>query len=251
MRPLLITIALLALASTTSVSIATSVVAPLHDVIVAEDDEFDGVRFPTGSIASVQDSDGSLSSIILAADFMIGTYTILKGTDLRWAGRDGIGFCFGSRENQTLGEINLAKDSWVCLDPAGLLIQIYLKGAIVFEDVPLAAETLVKFHSNGKVKSGVLSMNVEIQAVQLPIGSEVSFFDTGVLECASLTQTAVLDGLRFMHWSGSGCDLDFWPNGKLKRAALAETTTIGAVTCARYFPAEWSESGELLKCSQP
>ncbi len=233
-------------------SIATSVIAPLHQVIVTEDYEFNGIHFPSGSLATLQDSDDSLYSVVLAGPQGIGAYTILEGTDLRWVGRDGIGFCFASRDSQALGEISPPRDSWICLGMSGLLRQIYLKGQTVIQGMPLENESLVKFHDSGKMESGVLATDSEVQAVPLLRGSEVSFFDTGMLRCATLKRATAFQGFVLVPWNGSGgCDIELWPTGKLKRAAFAQTTQVGESICGKFFPVELTDAGNVSRCSTP
>jgi len=83
----------------------------------------------------------------------------------------------------------------------------------------------VKTYISGKVSSGIIAQNQEIQGVKFKEGTEVEFYENGKLSSGTLAEDTEIQGMKFKAGTGVG----FHENGKLSNGALAEDREIQGV----------------------
>jgi len=218
-----------------------------HEVIVKKGDVFEGIKYPPGTRVDIEDRTNSVGYVFLSRDFKMNGHVIMKGTQLDV--QNGKLSCYWSKEGQKVNKITLHKDAQVCFRRDGTLEMIHLDSANKIQGYSFARNTWVHFHPTGKVERGEIGKMATIEGIRLRVKGEISFFPSGKKECVPVSEGSKLGGYPLApipSW-GYSCDAEFWPNGKLKKAVLAETTRIEGKVCG---PGEFAfvESGQLSYC---
>ncbi len=113
-------------------------------------------------------------------------------------------------KDQKVQDVALPKGADVYFGDSGKLFVVYLPKDQDIQGFPFAAGKVFFFES-GKVSSGILSRDTEINGIKLPKGSAIDLYPSAKLKSVSPSKNIEIQGMKF----GAGSIVPFLGDGKL------------------------------------
>jgi membrane-bound inhibitor of C-type lysozyme len=204
---------------------ATSIVVPMHPVVVAPGQRLDGLAFPPGTRAWILDATGEVSSIELRQDFTLGRHRLKKGSRLRLDERR-------LREletvrGQVVDGIRFDAGAQVAFDTHGRITEAHIDHDTPIDRYVFAGNSWISFHPSGRVAQGELARAAVRDGLRIAPG-EITFHPSGRLASAVLQAGSTWHGLALQRGVAR-----FRADGSLAHALLAGPATIDGVACER------------------
>jgi membrane-bound inhibitor of C-type lysozyme len=204
---------------------ATSIVVPMHLIVVAPGQRLDGIAFPAGTRAWILDATGEVAHAELRQDFRFGGYRLKKGSDLGlYKGRL---VNLTTARGQVINGIRFDAGAQMGFDERGRLTSASLEHDTPIGRYVFARDTWLEFHPSGRVASGALARPAFSDGLRIAAG-EIAFHPSGRLADARLETGSIWHGLALQEGAAH-----FRADGSLERAILAEPATIDGIACER------------------
>ena len=235
------------------VATATKIVFPGHMKTLASAQTVQGFRFPTGTEVQVLDSDGEATGVVvLHEDYEVDGVWLKSGTSVTVGsvgGKPPHLSEFSSVPGQRFRGIHLPAETQVDFDAQGRLSQMSSNGGdpIRIRGKVFAGNTWIEFHPSGGIKRGELARGFEANGLHVSPGP-IEFHADGRIKQAFIAAGSVDRDIRLAPSNRSyGFDVEYWPNGHLKQAMLADKTVLDGKTCPPGHIA-FKQDGSLDEC---
>lgn len=232
---------------------ATSIVFPGHWKTLRSAQSVMGFRFPAGTEVQVlNDTGATTGDVVLHRDFTVGGHRLNSGTHLMVAGGKGMPphlAWFFAMPGQRLRGIDLPAGTQVDFDARGRLADMSSnEGApIAIGGLLFAGNSWIEFHPNGRVRHGELLKGFVAGGLRVQPGP-IEFFASGRISRAWIGAGSVYRTLKLAPADRSfGFDVEFWPDGSLKQAVLADVTAVDGKTCPAGH-VSFRQGGTLDEC---
>lgn len=208
---------------------ATRPIVRTEEVIVKENEIYQGVRFPKGTVVTLYLGTKDVRSVLLKEDFRIQGLLIRAGAalefyddgkilEIRPAGAQQIG------PNTFSGDVSILR-----LTREGTLQNAVLNRPKIIAGYKLAANSSVEFHPNGSLAKAILDGDQTHDGLNLKNASVLDLYPDGKIKGAKLAKNSFFQSLPLGPDSNPAntFDVEFWPAGRLKSASLASKTKVG------------------------
>lgn len=204
---------------------ATSIVVPMHAIVVAPGQQLDGIAFPAGTRAWILDATGEVAHVELRQDFSFGRRRLKKGSDLRLD--KGRLVELVTVRGQAVDGIRFDAGAQVVFDAHGRIAEAHIDHDTPIGRYVFAGNTWISFHPSGRVAKGELARAAVSDGLRIAAG-EIAFHPSGKLADARLETGSTWRGLVLQEGTAR-----FRANGSLEHATLHEPATIDGIGCER------------------
>lgn len=216
---------------------ATRLVFPGHMKRLKSEQSVMGFRFPAGTEVEVLNSTGEATGkAILHRGCKVDGYWLKSGTQLMVSAAKGARphlDWFDSEPGQRFHGIALPAGTQVDFDAQGRLANMSSNEGppIAIRGMLFAGNRWIEFHPNGGVKRGELLKGVAVGGLHVQPGP-IEFHPNGRISRAWIGAGSTYRTLKLAPADRSfGFDVEFWPDGGLKQAVLAEATSVDGKAC--------------------
>jgi len=204
---------------------ATSIVVPMHPIVVAPGQRLDGIAFPPGTKALIVDATGQVSSVELQQDFSLGGHQLKKGSSLMLSGGH-LSELFTVR-GQVIAGIRFDDGAQVAFDAHGRISEAHVDHDTPIGRYVYAGNSWISFHPSGHVAKGELAHAMVNEGLHIAPG-EIEFHPSGKLASVRLQAGSTWHGLTLQESVAR-----FRADGSLEFGMLAEPATIDGIACER------------------
>lgn len=216
---------------------ATRPVFPGHMKRLKSAQSVMGVRFPAGTEVQVLNSTGEATgTVILHQGRKVDGYWLKSGTQLMVFAAKGAPphlAWFFSEPGQRFQGIDLPTGTQVDFDAQGRLANMSSNegSPIVIRGMLFAGNRWIEFHPNGRVRHGELLKGFVADGLRVQPGP-IEFHPNGRISRAWIGAGSMYRTLELAPADRSfGFDVEFWPDGGLKQAVLADVTVVNGKAC--------------------
>lgn len=199
-----------------------------HSIFVKPGQRIEGIAFPSGTQVVIIDGSGQVSSVLLRTDFRLDGYLLRKGSVLGLQPGEHLGDLF-TVNGQVIKSIRFGAGAQIDFDR-----KVRIDSAHIGHDTRIgryvyAGNSWVSFYPSNRVKEGELAHATVMGGLHLAPGA-VTFYPSGHLASTRLAANSNWHDLVLAGGADSS-RIEFWADGKLKQADLAEAATISGVHC--------------------
>lgn len=220
------------------------------EVIVKAGDVYQEISFPEGTELTLGVVSNYVVRVVLSADFEMNGHLILKGTMLGIKGKNL--FEIWPEEGQKINDMEFKEnEAHIRFREDGSVENIHLEKEKEIQKIRWGENNWLEFYPNGKVSEGILADDQSFKGLNMKGRTELSFYSDGQIKGAKIASTSnwqnyVIKG-EDKFSSVDTSDVDFWPNGKIKNALLAQELKEGTYYCGN-GAISFYESGKLESC---
>lgn len=232
---------------------ATQIVFPGHMKTLTSAQTVQGFRFPAGTEVQVLNSNGEATGVVvLHEDHEVDDVWLKRGTYVTVGsvgGKPPHLSEFSSVPGQRFRGIHLPAETQVDFDVQGRLSEmISVRGdPIRIRGKVFAGNTWIEFHPSGGIRRGELAKGFEASGLHVSPGP-IEFQADGRIKQAFIAAGSVDRKVRLAPSNRSyGFDVEYWPNGHLKQAMLADKIVLDGKTCPPGHIA-FKQDGSLDEC---